>query len=125
MGFKSSAISERPPRGYQENTQLASNSLPLSHPSSSKKLIYVDLARDAFNPECPFSSSAFKTNTPKNVLDRIRYFADPLDYLGRNGLDLAKWLVEMCEDLCYGRSGYLKRCSRDQVRMGTGGCRAV
>lgn len=78
--------------------QLASNSLPLSHPSNSKKLIYVDLARDAFIPECPFSSSAFKTSTLKNVLDRIRCFADPLDYLGRNGLDLAKWLVEMCED---------------------------
>jgi hypothetical protein len=108
MGFKSSAISERPPRGYQENTQLASNSLPLSHLSSSKRLIYVDLARDAFIPECPFSSSAFKTSTLKNVLDRIRYFADPLDYLGRNG-----------------RSDYLKRCSCEQGRMGMGGCRAV
>jgi hypothetical protein len=38
-------------------------------------------------------------------LDRIRYFADPLDYLGRNGLDLAKWLLETFKDMLSAMEG--------------------
>lgn len=82
------------PREYAACIELPSIITPFS-----KKLIYVELARDAFILERPFSWSIFKTSTPKNVLDRIRYFANPLDYLGRNGLDLAKWLLETFKDM--------------------------